>query len=166
MPQPSILRGVVLAVNDSGGIQTVDVETHPDVVRTGVPVFSAYGFSAVPPAGSVTLLLAVDGDPGNLVALPATLPGARQGDAAAGEVAFADGQGNRVVIRQGGIAEVVAATKIKLTAPLVEIHGDVQIAGTLTATTVQDATGSMATMRSLFNTHRHGGGAGPTPTMT
>jgi phage gp45-like len=160
------LRGVVLAVNDSGAVQTVDVETHPGVVRSQVPVLAPYGFSAGPAAGSVVILLPMGGDAGDLVAMPASLPGGRQGSGAAGEVALADAQGNRVIIRAGGIVEVHAATTIKLVAPVVEITGDVTVTGTLTAQTVRDATGSMATMRTQFNAHRHGSGPGPTPPMT
>ena len=129
------VRGVVRAVRDDGQAQTVDVETHEGVVREGVEVLMPFGLATRAPSGpgAVVLLLAVGGDQGDMVALPVACPSVRLGALGAGEFAIHDADGNRVHIRAGGIVELRAATKVRVTAPTVEIVADeVTISGNLT----------------------------------
>lgn len=166
----AVVRGVVVANNDSGQAQTVDVETHEGVLRSAVEVMQTFGLASRPPDGSgaLVLVLALGGDQGDLVALPVAVPSLRFGDLAPGEMAIYDADGNRVHLRAGGIAEVQAATKIRLVAPLVEIVADdVTISGDLAvAGMVSDGTGSMQEMRGQYNGHSHPGAPSPpTPLM-
>jgi phage baseplate assembly protein V len=105
---------VVKTVDDGTALQQVDVQPHDSDIRTGVEVMLPWGLVSVPPAGAITVLLAVGGDPAHVVALPPTHPGARPGKAPAGTIGLADAGGNRVLIKPGGVIEVVAATTVQL----------------------------------------------------
>ena len=89
-------RGLVIGVNDAGASQTVNVSTHAGITRQLVPVLQPYGFASHPPAGAMTLVLAIGGDQGDMVALPLAAPDHRFGGLAPGEVAFYDAAGSRV----------------------------------------------------------------------
>lgn len=167
-----VARGVVRALADDGQAQTVDVETHDGAVRAGVEVLLPYGFASRAPAGpgAVVLLLAVGGDPADLVALPVAVPSVRFGGQQPGEVAIGDDGNNRVQIRAGGVIELrgatrivcqVGATRLEVTAAGVAITGDLVVTGQ-----VSDGAGSMAEMRAKYNGHGHPGTSGPpTPAM-
>jgi len=138
------MRGLVLAVSDSGAMQTVDVQTHDGMIRSGIEVYQPFGMATGPiAAGSVVNLLAMGADPGDLVALPAITPGLRFGGLSPGEVVLYDATGDRVALRQGGIVDVLAATQVNLvvggvsiamTAAGITITGNVTLNGSLTAT--------------------------------
>lgn len=168
-----VARGLVRVVNDGGAVQTVDVATHAGIERSGIEVLMPFGLAARPLAG-LTVLLAVGGDQGDMVALPVADPAQRFGGLAAGETVLYDAGGNRVALRAGGIVEVLAATKVIVRAPRCEIEaadgcritGDVEIVGSLVVSgQVSDAAGSMQEMRDTYNSHTHGG-PGPSPTMS
>lgn len=164
-----VARATVLRVDDTGPVQRVDVETHDGIIRQGVEVLVPGGFASAPVAGAGVVLFAVGGDQGDLVAVPAAAPGTRLGNLAPGEVGISDGNGNRVVIRAGGIVEVRAATKLRVVAPQVEIvaSSGVSITGDLTVSgDVSDLNGSMQEMRTTYNGHRHGGGPTTPDQMT
>ena len=141
-----VARGVVTALYDDKGVQLVDVETHDGVKRTGVEVWQPYGHAASVPEGGQVLLLAVGGDQGDLIALPAAHSGARFGGQQRGEGALYDDLGNRVQIRRGGLIELLAGAlvRIKALAARIEaangltvagptvLQGDVTIQGNLT----------------------------------
>ena len=161
---------MVVALSDSGQAQTVDVETHEGVIRTGVEVLTPFGFASRPPPGpgAAVLLLAVGGDQGDLVALPVACPSVRFGDQQPGETVLHDADGNRLHFRNGGLVEIHAATKLRVVAARVEIVApEVTISGNLAvAGQVSDAAGTMQEMRDRYNAHLHPGVAGgPTPAM-
>ena len=131
----TVVRARVLAVHDDGEAQTIDVETHDGVVRTGIEVLSLYGHLSNPPAvGAVTALLAAGDDQGDYIALPMAYPRGRFGNTAPGETGVSDHAGNRVVVRAGGLIELLAAALIHLTSPKVKIDasGGTTINGPLT----------------------------------
>ena len=164
-----ILRGVLHAVSDESETQRLDVETHEGVVRSGVEVLHPYGLVSVPPAGALTVVLAVGGDQGDLVALPAASPSGRMGGLPAGAVGLADDAGNRVLILPDGKIEVQAAAEVVVTVSgtvFRVVPEGVFITGNLTVSgQVVDANGSMQEMRDRYNGHSHGGGSGPAPVM-
>lgn len=152
------VRGVVRRVDDAGQTQRVTVETHRGILRTDVEVLQPYGIAASPPAGAMTVVLAIGADQGDMVALPVACPGRRFGGLAEGEVVLYNAHGTRIALR-GGIVEIKAAGEVQITAPTVRITGDLVVTGQ-----VSDAAGSMQEMRDRYNTHNHGG-AGPSPIM-
>jgi phage gp45-like len=164
-----IVRGYVLAVDDTGPVQTIDVETHEGVERAGVEVLQPYGEAGVPPEGGMVLLIAVGGDQGDFVALPVGHPGARLGGLPPGAKGIYDAQNNRVLIING-VVQIASATKVRVTvggtvlevsASGVDITGDLRVNGQ-----VSDVSGSMQEMRDRYNTHTgHSSGGPPSPRM-
>lgn len=146
-----VVRAVVHAVNDAAGNQALTVETHEGVIRTGVEVLQPYGLASKPAPGGVTVLLAIGGDQGDMVALPAT-GGARLG-VEDGEAALYTDEGTRVHLRGGGLVEVAAATSVTVTVggtvltitpSGVEITGNLAVTGDISATgIVSDGAGNL-----------------------
>ena len=172
-----IVQGVVLSVRDTGQAQTIDVQTHDGVIRSGIEVMQISGFASKPAAaGALVTLLAVGADPGHLVALPISHPGSRFGNLADGEAVLYGADGARVAIRAGGVIEILAGSQVIIRAPNVvvtatagvTITGDVTIAGNLSVTgLVSDPNGSMQEMRDFYNVHHHVTLAtNPAPQMT
>lgn len=138
-----IVRGVVLAVDDTGPLQTVDVKTHDGVHRTEIEVLLPWGLISNPPPGAIAVVAAIGADPADMMALGVAHPGARAGGSAGGSIGLADNGGNRVIITPGGQIGIVSATQITLsvgpttmtiTAAGVAITGNVSVTGNITAT--------------------------------
>jgi phage baseplate assembly protein V len=116
------VQGVVLAVHDAGQVQTIDVQTHDGVIRTGIEVMQTFGFASKPPAaGALVQLLAIGADPGHMVALPIASPAARFGNLADGESVIYGADGARVAIRNGGVIEILAGAEVIIKVPNVTI---------------------------------------------
>jgi phage gp45-like len=160
------MRGIVVALDDTGQMQTVDVQTHDGALRTGVEVYQPFGIATAPPVvGSVALLLAVGADPGDLVAIVLVTPAARMGGLDPGETVLYGMGGARVAIGSDGSVEVMSATSVTISAPDgVTVQGNVTINGSLNATgSVADSVRSMAADRALYDEHTHPGGASSPP---
>jgi phage gp45-like len=136
-----VVRGVVHGLDDAGGQQRAVVETHEGVVRSGVEVVLPYGLASRPAPGGATILLAVGGDQGDQVALPVA-GGARLGLLGLGEVALYTDEGTRVHLASGGQVRIAAATEIavqvggtvlRVTAAGVQLEGDLQVQGSISA---------------------------------
>lgn len=164
------VRGLVVSVRDGGIAQTVDVETHDGVIRSGVEVLQPFGVASRAPDGAITVVIAMGGDEGDMLALPPGCPGVRFGALQPGETVLYDADGNRVHLRAGGVVEVKAAGKVvveapevEITAPIVRITGDVEVTGKITAT------GEIQSGSIPLTTHKHTGvqpGAGTSGTPT
>lgn len=149
-----LARALVRGSSDGGQAQTVDVTTHEGVHRTGVPVMQPFGLASRPPAGGLTVVLAIGGDQGDMVALPVAAPGRRFGSLPPGGAALYDAAGNCVVLGADGVVEIRAATRVLIRAPEVRIEGNLVVTGS-----VEDAAGTMQEMRDRYNEHTHGGPA-------
>lgn len=146
-----VVRGVVHSVEDATGNQVLVVETHEGVIRSDVPVLQPYGLASRPAPGGLTVLLAIGGDQGDMVALPST-GGARLG-VEPGEAALYTDEGTRVHLRGGGLVEVAAATQVdvmvggtllRVTAAGVQITGNLVVTGNISATgAVSDGAGNL-----------------------
>ncbi len=146
-----VVRGVVHGINDAGGSQALTVETHEGVIRTGVEVLQPYGLASKPAPGGLTVLLAIGGDQGDMVALPPA-GGVRLG-VDDGEAALYTDEGTRVHLRAGGLVEVAAATAVQVTvagvrlrvsATGVEITGSLVVTGNISASgIVSDGAGNL-----------------------
>ena len=137
------VRGTVYNLDDTGGAQLVDAETHAGVARAQVEVLHPYGFCASAPAGySYTVLLAMGADQGDMLALPPAAPSLRFGNLAPGEVAVYDSAGNRLHIKAGGNIDLLAAAllhlmgqSVTIDAPAgVTINGPLTVNGGIAAT--------------------------------
>ncbi|MBR0681905.1 hypothetical protein GXW74_15530 [Roseomonas eburnea] len=161
-----VVRAVLRGTDDAGETQTAEAETHDGVLRSGVEVLQPFGLASRPPAdGGYTILLAVGGDQGDMVALPLACPSARYGALEPGETVIHDAAGNRLHFRNGGLVEVraqngiavqVGGTVLEVTATGVAITGDLVVSGQ-----VSDGNGSMQEMRDRYNAHGHPGASAP-----
>lgn len=146
-----VVRAVVHSVDDAALSQALVVETHEGVIRSEVPVLQPYGLASRPAPGGLTVLLAIGGDQGDMVALPAA-GGARYG-VEPGEAALYTDEGTRVHLRAGGLIEFAAATAVEVTvggtllrvsAAGVQITGNLVVDGNIAAAgTVSDGAGNL-----------------------
>jgi len=109
-------RGVVSGIDDTGGDQTVDIDTHYGVSRSGVPVHHPFGLAAhAPHDGAVTHVVTNGGDPADLVALPPANPSvARMGNLAEGEACLYDALGQKVYLKDGRIVRIDCAAELQV----------------------------------------------------
>ncbi len=169
-----VSRAVVLLVNDGLKLQGLQVSLLADEVRDDVEHFQNYGFTSHPHPGAEAIAVSVQGSRDHVVVLAVEDRRYRLKGLQAGEVALYTDEGDQVVLRRGGIIEVKAATKLLVTAPLVEMTGALQVAGNINsggdivaAGNVADAGGAktMAGMRAAFNPHKHGNSPAPDQVM-
>jgi phage gp45-like len=106
------VRGLVHRVDDASAAQRLDVETHEGVVRSGVEVLQPYGLASAPAAGGLTVVIALGGDQGDLVALPMAQPASRMGGLAPGQTALYDDTGSRVLLGADGKVTIAAASEV------------------------------------------------------
>lgn len=97
-----ISRAVVKSSADTTESQTVNVRIRAGHDATEVEVLQPFGFASRPPANGLVVLLAVGGDQGDMVALPAGSPGNRMGNLAEGEAAIYGILGNRFHAKADG----------------------------------------------------------------
>lgn len=168
-----ISYAVVQSVDDTHGAQTVNVKTAGAGLRADIEVMQPFGFSSVPPAdGATTAVLAIGGDPGNLLAFPLSNPSTRFGGLTAGEAVLYAADGTRVHVKPGGFVEVwgkevtVNATTVTINAlGDVTVNANVVVNGNLTASgDVSDAHGTLDRLRGHYNEHEHTNNGASPPT--
>lgn len=111
--QNMISRGELTALDSAPGLAVASVSIGADDQADGVELLNPVGVSSRPAAGAEVLVIAVGGNPANLVAIP-FVRGQRitaDADLAEGEVALYIGRaGQRVRLLAEGGVEVSAAT--------------------------------------------------------
>ncbi len=159
------VEGIVLAIDDSGAVQRVDVQTHDGVIRSGIEVYQIPGLSSYPVKNGKALLIALGGDVGNMRALVSD--STRYGNQAEGERTLYCPDGTRVSVRPGGLVEIWGGTSITTHSPTAvinapngcTINGPVQINGDLTVSgDISDHNGahqSMGALRNAYDAHEH-----------
>lgn len=144
-----VSRAVLEAANDSGKMQVLKVGVLAGENRGDVENFQDYGFTSVPKAGAEAIVLCPQGNREHMIAVKVGDRTVRLKGLAEGEVAVYDDQGNKIHLKTGGTIEVLAATKLDVNAPLVEL-GDGTLEKILNGETFQ----------AFFNAHKHIGNAG------
>lgn len=168
-------RGRVTLVDDSGTVQIMqlhmsDIETPNNRVR-----LAEFGFTSNPPIGSDALALHIAGDRGSGAVFATNHQPSRPKGLAAGETMLYSQDGKSVYITASGgivveakgqnvtvnnaanvtcncsgVYKVVAPGGVQFVTPMVSSTGDIQDnSGTQPRT--------MATMRSIYDSHTHGG---------
>lgn len=173
-----ITPATLTAVDDSKGIQQVQIQCGKDEVRHGVNRVQSYGLTSHPHPGCECAVIFVGGnrDHGLVVAVDDSRY--RLQTLAQGEVALYTDEGDVIHLKRGNQIEIKSATAVTIDAPEtivtgnVLIEGNVSIAGTTvvegalsSSTSVSDPKGSMQDMRIIYNGHKHGPSPGPAPTM-
>lgn len=118
----AVVLGEVQSIDDAGEAQTITVQTHAGVVRSGVEVASIHGLAT--------------GDQGHLVALPLMGFGTRFGGVPAGGVALYDDAGNHLAFTADGNATLAAAGLLRLVVQTlsIEAQGGTTVHGPVTFT--------------------------------
>lgn len=141
----SAVRGELVAVDDTTGIQSVQV-LGLDRELLDVQRLQGFGYSSVPPVGTEVLVLFINGRAHGYVVAdddPASrVKGLNPGDSVAYSVS-----GARAICRATGAIELTPA----LSQPVL-ITGNLVVTGN-----VSDVNGSMQEMRGFYNAHTHGG---------
>lgn len=106
--------GEVLEIDDTGEAQTITVQTHDGITRSGVEVASIHGHASNPGVGASCLLLAIGGDQAHLVALPLMGIGTRFGGLPPGGAALYDDAGNFLKFTADGNGTLTTAALLRL----------------------------------------------------
>jgi phage gp45-like len=149
--QLMISRGVLLLVNDALKLQGLQVALLADEVRDEVERFQDYGFTSHPHPGAELVAASVAGNRDHVVVLAVDDRRYRVKGLQAGEVAIYTDEEDTIVLKRGRVIEVTAGTKLRIDAPLVELTGDMTVAGTVTASV--DVVGGGVSLKH----HVHGG---------
>jgi phage baseplate assembly protein V len=158
-PRAMIRHAKVAAVNDSGGLQTVDVVTDEGGTYSAIPVMQIWGHASMPPLdGLNAVLLCVGGDPANMRAIVYS-SARRLGGLALGESVVYGNNGARIAFRQGGTVDVLAGTVVNIgapnvtinatvgltiSAPIIAIEGNITVDGDIAATGTIHADGGVS----------------------
>ena len=158
-------RAILELVDDGAPLQTLQLSLLSDEVRANVERVQEYGFTSHPQNGAEAVAVAVAGSRDHLVVIAVDDRRYRLRGLAQGEVAIYTDEGDKIVLKRGGIIEMTAATQVVINSPLVQCSGNLQVAGSIdsgatitAAADVRDQAGAktMAGMRATFNTHKHG----------
>lgn len=152
-------RAVLAMVNDAAKLQAIQVTLQEGVVRDRVEHFQHYGFTSHPLPGAEGIALSVAASSDHTVVINIDDRRFRLKSLEAGEVALYTDEGDKIHFKRGGVIQIVAATKLQIDAPDVEISGNLAVGGVVVAQ--GDVTGAGISLA----THDHGGvqpGAGST----
>lgn len=145
-----VARGVIQVVNDSQGIQLVQVQLGSNETRDNTLRMQEYGLTSNPPSGTRGIVLFVGGDRTNGVMIATDNPDLRAKGLAVGEVKLYDNASKFIYLAEDGIHIGCAGLPLFIDSPITQSTGDIiDNSGTNGHT--------MAQMRSIYNTHTHGG---------
>lgn len=147
-----VSRAILTAIDDSKGLQQVQLTALSDEVLDRVERLQEYGFTSVPLKGGSALIVCVGGSRSHPVVIATDDPRHRPTGLQPGEVAIYTQSGSRINLKNGGIIELIAATKIVLQSTLVEISGNLSVAGNVTV-----PSGTVTAGVTSLTTHVHGG---------
>ncbi len=153
-----IARGILNLVDDGDGVQIVQASVLAGEVRSGLEHLQPYGFKSVPLAGAEVLLVFPNGSRDHGYAVVVADRRHRPTGWTAGEVGmFTDEAGNSVRFKRGGELEIVASTKLTLSAPTIEINGTTVVAIDGTALVTIDGTIVNLQAKGNYENHIHDG---------
>ncbi len=131
--------GKVLFVKD-GKTQSVQAQTANNEVADNAKFIESYGFTGRPKKNSECVLLNIQGNPGNVVAVVIGNREFRFKDLKDGEVAMYDDSGNVLHFKNGGNIDFTAPTAINQMAPTININGSSAVNITTKTATIETDT--------------------------
>ncbi len=151
-----VARGKVLAADSAAKLQTLQIGLLAGETKDRVEHFEPFGHTAKPMPGAEHITLFLDGDRSHGVTVVVADRRYRLQGLQDGEAAMYDAFGNKVHLKADGTLEVLAATKVQITSPLVTLSGNLQVAGNVTYSGT--LTGPTATIGGKsMTTHTHSG---------
>lgn len=143
-----LARGTVVLANSASKMQTLQVRLLSGEAKESVEHFEPYGYTSRPLEGAEHVTVFFGGDRSHGVTLMVADRRYRLQGLLSGEVALHDDLGTRLVLKRGGVIEIVASTKVRMVTPLLEVTGEIK--------DLCDTTGkTMSNMRSIYNGHTH-----------
>lgn len=107
----------------AGNTQSAQVQTANNEIADNVKFIEAYGFTAKPKQNSECILLNIQGNPGNVVALVIGNRELRFKELNDGEVAMYDDAGNLLHFKNGGVIDFKALATMNQTAQTINVSG-------------------------------------------
>lgn len=144
----SVAEGVIALIDDSGPVQKAQLTIGHLERRDNTPVLYHYGFTAHPPIGTRACLNFTSGDRTLGVVIGTNDGQSRPRNLGASEVMIYDESGTHIYLRAGGIVEIVAATKVRMVTPRLEVTGDI-------IDNCDIRTETMANLRTIYDQHTH-----------
>ncbi len=173
-----IAPATITAVDDSKGIQKLQIKLGKDEIRENINHIQQYGFTSHPKAQSECAVMFVGGNRDHGLVIAVDDSRYRLKKLAPGEVALYTDEGDVIHLKRGNKIEIKSAISVTINAPdtritgNVSIEGDVSVTGSTqvngalsSSTSVTDSTSSMQAMRAIYNGHKHGSSAPPAPPM-
>jgi phage baseplate assembly protein V len=161
----SLARALVTTVNDSGGVQMMQVKLNSLETRDNTPRVPEFGLTSNPPVGSDAIVVFMGGDRSNGVVLGTVHQASRPKGLAPGETMLysqdgkyvymtasggivVEAKGQSVTVNDATTVTINAATGVVMNTPMLSVSGDIiDNAGSNSHT--------MAQMRSIYNSHTH-----------
>jgi phage gp45-like len=156
--------------DDSGTVQTVQIQVNQLTLRDSVPVVHLFGFSSVAPIGTDVVTISAQGDPTMVAVIGQNNQALRPKNIASGGTQIYDAFQRFLFFVPNGPIEINAAntpvvingaTTVTINAPDVIINGDVQVNGKVN-TTGDVVAGSISLQNHVSTEVQPGGGkSGP-----
>jgi phage baseplate assembly protein V len=149
-------RGAIALVDDTKGVQTLQVRLNALELIPDVPRYAEYGFTSNPPAGTQALVAFKNGDRNDGFVIATSNAKYRMTALATGEVAIHDSRGQSVYLTEAGIVVNGGGNPITFTnapeviadTPLLKCKGDI-------LDNYETNTRTVAGMRQVANAHTH-----------
>lgn len=129
-------RAVIKLVDPAQMMQSLQVEALSNEVKDEVEHFEPFGLTSRALPGAEAVLLSFGGRRAHTIAVVVADRRYRKKNLAAGEVALHNYLGDYILINKDRTIELVAATKVKVTAPEVEITATTKVTITSPATEI------------------------------
>ncbi|MFM0689230.1 phage baseplate assembly protein V [Paraburkholderia strydomiana] len=149
-------RGAIALVDDTKGVQTLQVRLNALELIPDVPRYAEYGFTSNPPEGTQALIAFKNGDRNDGFVIATSNAKYRMKPLATGEVAIHDSRGQSVYLTEAGIVVDGGGNPITFTntpeviadTPLLKCKGDI-------LDNYETNTRTVAGMRQVANSHTH-----------
>lgn len=168
-------RGVLVRVNSTGGVQTVQAKGLAGESLQDTELFQHYGFTSNPLKGTMAIVVPVNGKTSHSIVIATEHAAYRLKALKSGEVALYTDEGSSVILKRGRIIEVTCDEYIvnaKSKYQVNTVNYDVTATDKAEFETpllkgsneVADGNSTMNKMREIYDDHdhNHGGDAGTT----
>lgn len=156
-----VSKAVVKLIDDSGGLQTLQIALLAHETRDKARRYQQYGFSGKPHSGAVAVVVFEGGSRDHPLVIAVDDPRFRVRGLEDGEVVVYDDLGQEVRLTRAGIIvkgagkpiTITDTPKVRIETPMLECTGEIK--------DLCDGDGkTMSGMRSVFNEHDHSGDSG------
>lgn len=141
----TIIRAILSSITD-GAVRVFSAAGRVGETFSNFEFLQHYGFASRPKAGATGLIVVQ----GNQIYMVASDDSRYRVALEDGEVVLYSDEGDKIHFKRGRKLEITAGTSITINSPEAKINGDLTVTGN-----VSDGSGSMAAMRTIYNSHTH-----------